>query len=230
MVDTIYFQIAIELVTAFFGLLVSIQVVGKRQVSQITPFDFISAIVLGELVGNAIYDPNTKFYHIIYTIFVWTTLIYIVGKITQKIYKARRVIQGSPTLVIRKGSIDFQALTRERLDLSEFLSMLREKDVLSVKEVEYAILETSGNITVIKKSQYNQPTLDDLSIHSSEPSLNLPIILDGDVVTNNLCLLGYNEAWLQNKLKEYNVFNTKDIVYAEWNDNEGLHFQKKETS
>ena len=229
MFETVYFQIAIELATAFIGLIISIQIIGKRQVSQITPFDFISAIVLGELVGNAIYDQNTKFYHVLYTIFVWTALIYFIGIITQKFYKSRRVIQGNPTLVIKKGSIDFQALSRERLDLSEFLSMLREKDVLSVKEVEYAILETSGNITVIKKSKYNYPTLDDLNLHSNNPSLNLPVILDGDIVTNNLTLLGYDEKWLEKKLKEFKAGNAQDLIYAEWNDDEGLFFQKKET-
>lgn len=227
MFETVYFQIAIELATAFIGLLISIQIVGKRLVSQITPFDFISAIVLGELVGNAIYDPNTKFYHIMYTIFVWTSLIFVVGMLTQKFYKSRRVVQGNPTLIINKGDIDFQALTRERLDLSEFLSMLREKDVLSVKEVEYAILETSGNITVIKKAKYTQPTLDDLNIHSSNPALNLPVVLDGEVVTTNLKLLGYDEIWLEKKLKEFKAGIPQDLIYAEWNDDEGLYYQRK---
>ncbi len=225
--ESIYFQIAIELTAGFIGLLISVQIVGKRQVSQITPFDFISAIVVGELVGNAIYDPNTSYYHILYTIGVWTLLIFIVEKVTLKYYKSRRLIQGSPTLLIKNGKIDFDKLTKEGLDFSEFLSMLREKDTLSIKEVEFAILETSGNVTVIKKSKYNQPTLSDLNVSGPQPVLNLPVILDGDVVPNNLKLLGYNEEWLQKKLKEQKINSPKDILYAEWNDNEGLFIQKK---
>ena len=228
MLESVFFKLTVELTAGFIGLIISVQVIGKRLVSQITPFDFISAIVLGELVGNAIYDPNTEFYHVLYAIFVWTLLIFVVELITQKFYKSRRVIEGHPTLIIKQGTIDFKALSKEGLDFSEFLTMLREKDVLSVKEVEYAILEASGNVTVIKKAKYSQPTLEDLNIKGTAPVLNLPVITDGDIIVNNLGILGYDELWLQQKLKQSKISNAQDVLYAEWNENEGLYVQKRD--
>ncbi|QNO15517.1 DUF421 domain-containing protein [Alkalicella caledoniensis] len=230
MFDSVFLKIFVELTAGFVGLIISVQIIGKRLVSQITPFDFISAIVLGELVGNAIYDPTTEFYHVLFAISVWTALIYFIEKVTQKFYQSRRIIEGHPTLIVNKGIIDFQALSKEGLDFSEFLSMLREKDVLSLKHVEYAILETSGNVTVIKKAKYNQPTLDDLNIETSNPSLNLPVILDGDIVNNNLGILGYDEGWLKQKLKQAKVTNIKDVLYAEYNDDEGLFVQRRQAN
>ncbi|WP_353893993.1 DUF421 domain-containing protein [Proteinivorax hydrogeniformans] len=230
MLNSFYFTISIELITGFFALLVSIKVIGKRQVSQITPFDFISAIVLGEIVGNAIYDQQTNAYHLIFGVSLWTILIYTIEKLSQKFQNHRKKIQGSPTFLIKKGNIDFNQLSKEKLDFNELLSLLRERDVFSVQEVEYAILETSGEVTVIKKSLYNQPTNQDLGVDVAKTSLNLPVILDGEIATDNLDILGYDETWLKNKLTAENVDNYRDILYAEWSEEKGLYVQFRKES
>ena len=230
MLNSMYFQLSIKLFSGFIALLISLRLMGKRQISQITPFDFISAVILGEIVGNTIYDNNSSIFHLIYGIVFWTILILLIEKFTQKMYKYRDTVQGSPVFVIKKGQIDFEVLNKEKLDFGELISLLRAKDVFSIQEVDYAILEPSGVISVIKKPLYAQPTNKDLNIKISGTSLNLPLVLDGDIVFENLKVIDHDEDWLIRKLNKSNINNVSEILYAEWNSHDGLYIQKKQNS
>ncbi len=99
----------------------------KTQISQLTPFDFISAIVLGELVGNSIYDPKIKVWSILYSVFVWVILIYTIEVITQKIRGTRRFFEGYPSIIIRNGKIDREQLSVNHLDINQLQQMLRQQ-------------------------------------------------------------------------------------------------------
>ncbi|MEC3434952.1 DUF421 domain-containing protein, partial [Bacillus cereus] len=147
-------QITIELFVGFFVLLIATKILGKTQISQLTPFDFISAIVLGELVGNTIYDPEVKVWSILYAVLVWTVLIYAIEVITQKYRGTRRFFEGYPSIIIRNGYIDRDQLKSNHLDINQLQQMLRQqKDIFSIREVEYMILEPNGHISVPKKSK-----------------------------------------------------------------------------
>ncbi|MFS8631279.1 MAG: DUF421 domain-containing protein, partial [Bacillales bacterium] len=156
-----YLQILIEVIVGFFGLLILTKLVGKTTITQLTAFDFISALVLGELVGNALYDEKIHFGKILFTIALWGLLIYSTEIATQKKVSFRKFFEGEPDIVISKGKINYQALKRNHLDLDQLLHLLRTKDVFSIRECEYAILETDGTISVIKKPQYETVTKTD---------------------------------------------------------------------
>ena len=118
-------QITIELFLVFI-LLIATKILGKTQISQLTPFDFISAIVLGELVGNTIYDPKIKIWSILYAVLVWVVLIYSIEVITQK-FRGREVFEGSPSIIIRNGYIDREQLSSNHLDINQLQQMLRQQ-------------------------------------------------------------------------------------------------------
>lgn len=219
-------DLSIELFFGFIALLLAVKIIGRRHVQQVSPFDFISAIVMGELLGNAIYDETSIFY-VFYAIGLWALLLYIIEKMTQKSHRFRNIIEGSPVLVIKKGAIDFEVLKKEKLDFTELLSLLRNKDIFSVREVEYAIIEPSGIITVIKKTPYDNVTKNDLGIQTPPSLLNLAVILDGEIDNNNLKQLGFDENWLKGKLLEQSISNVTEVMYAEWNANEGLYVQQR---
>jgi uncharacterized membrane protein YcaP (DUF421 family) len=230
LLDSVFFHLTIELLLGFIGLLIAVKIIGKRQVQQVSPFDFVSAVVLGELLGNAIYNMETNIFHVIYGIGVWTLLLVLIEKIVQKSYKARRLIDGTPKLVIKKGQIDYQVLKKEKLDLQELTSLLRGQNTFSIREVEYAIIEPSGVITVIKKPEYQNVIKSDLSIAAPPAQVTLPLILDGKVDYNNLRASGRDENWLKKSLKKQNINSIADVVYAEWNQNNGFYAQIKQTS
>lgn len=226
--DSFIFSLTIELIIGFIALLISVKIIGKRQFHQVSPFDFISAIVLGELLGNAIYDKETNFFHILYGVFLWTVLLLIIEKVTLKSLKIRRAMQGSPVLIIKDGLIDYKALKKEKIDFGELLSMLREKDTFSIREVEYALLEPNGSITVIKKPPYSYPKNKELHIVPNAISLNIPLIIDGVVEEKNLKMVGYDKSWLVESIKSYEIESIKDVLYAEWSNENGFYIQRKQ--
>ncbi len=216
-------DLTIELILGFFALLVITKILGKTQINQVTPFDFISSLVLGELLGNAIYDKDVDIVVILYTVFLWTFLIYIIEIVTQKFRKTREFFEGEPSILIKNGQIDFQELKKEKLDINELMSLLRGRDVFSVREVQYAILEPNGSLSILKKSKYDIPTKGDLNLAYRPAYLPVALILDREIMQYNLKSCGFDEEWLIKELKLNGVNSVEEVFFAEWKHDEGLH-------
>lgn len=223
MFDQSILHLSVELILGFICLLLVTRIIGKTQISQITPFDFISAIVLGELLGNAIYDEEVKIWSIIYALALWTILMLLVQKITQKFRRTRKLIEGEPAIIIRNGQIDFDVIKREKIDVNELLSILRQKGAFSIREIEFAILEQSGDISVLKRSKYSSPTAEDLDLCDKPVYLPINLILDGEVLLDNLRAIGFDENWLRDHLNKFGIHSTEEVFFADWKQDEGLH-------
>lgn len=230
MLSTPIVQLTVELVIGFFALFAITKLIGKSQMNQITPFDFISAIVLGELLGNAIYDDKVKIWIIIYALVLWGLLMLAIEKLTQKYRRTRKLLEGEPAIIIRDGQIDFQVIKREKIDINELLSLLRQKDVFSIREVEFAILEQSGNISVLKKSKYKNPTMEDLNLYYKPIYLPITIILDGEIIKDNIDAIGFDKNWLLNQIHMFGVKSIEDVFYADWKQDEGIHIVPRNNS
>lgn len=218
-------QIGIDLLLGFVSLFLLTKILGKTQLNQITTFDFISAMVLGELVGNAVYDEHVGIGKIIFAVFLWGALIYGLEFITQKWKGTRSFLEGQPTIIIHKGKILREKMKENKLDTNQLQQLLRAKGAFSIKEVEYAILETNGTVSVMKKPQYDHPVREDFKIHGTNTYLSSTLIIDGELITDNLHQVGFNEDWLQKELQKKHIHKIQDVFYAEWNPKEGLHVQ-----
>lgn len=218
-------ETTIELVIGFFSLFVATKLIGKTQLSQITPFDFVSAMVMGELLGNAIYDREVGILLVLYTLTIWATLMLVIETISQKFLKSRAVLEGNPDIIIRNGFIDKEIMKKNRLDMNTLLELLRKKDIFTIHDVEYAILEPSGNLSVLKKSRALEVTREDLELPLKTVSLATALIIDGDVLYDNLDGIGFNINWLKKEIEEKGYQNIKNVFYAEWSDSSGLFIQ-----
>lgn len=216
-------RIAVELVIGFFLLFSITQLLGKTQITQITPFDFISALVLGELVGNALYDNDIGVVKIIFALGMWGILIFLLETITQKIRKTRGILEGRPSIVIHKGTINKKELKKSKLDIDQLRHLLRSKGAFSIQEVEYAILETDGTVSVLKKHQYAQPLNEDMNIPVKKVTLPIPVISDGEVLMDNLDEFNLSEQWLLNEIKKIGYHTPQDIIFAEWEDGKPIY-------
>lgn len=221
-----YGYIGIELVVGFIVLLILTKLFGKTQISQLTPFDFISALVLGELVGNAIYDKKVHLGMILFATFIWGLLIIITEWITQKFRKTRGILEGRPSILVRKGKIVRKELKKNKVDIDQLQSLLRKQKAFSIREVEYAIMESSGDLSVLKKPEFATPTTQDMSLPLKPVYLTYPIISDGIVDENNLKEAGFDDNWLHKQLKINKVSKPEDVLYAEWNESTGFYLQK----
>ena len=223
MFESPFFQLTVELIIGFFALFAVTKLTRKSQINQITPFDFISAIVLGELLGNAIYDENVRIWNVVYALALWGTLMFAIEMVTQKFRRTRKLLEGEPNIIIRDGQIDFNVIKKEKLDINELMSLLRQKDAFSIREIEFAILEQSGNISVLKKSKYKTPAMEDLNLQRKPVYLPITLILDGEILSDNLRGTGFDEKWLKYQINTAGIKNIQDVFYADWKQDEGIH-------
>ena len=216
MMHNVYVSILIELAVGFVALFLVTKILGKTQISQLTAFDFISALILGELVGNALYNKDTTFLHVLFAIVIWVSFIYFSEIATQKSMRLRHFFEGEPTILIHKGEILREALKKNYLDLNQLQHLLRTKDVFSIQDVDYAILETDGTINVLKKSSALPPTRQELRLTKKEEEFGIGLILDGVLINKNLKQVHKDTTWLLKQLKARGFHHYSDIFYAEY--------------
>lgn len=224
-VNTNFISLTLELFVGFFALLAMAKVLGKNQITQLTPFDFISALVLGELVGNAIYDKDIGVHYVLYAVAIWGSLIYVIEMITQKFRGSRPFLEGTPALVISKGKIQYDTLRDNKLDLDQLLHLLRDKGVFSLREVEYGILETNGAINVMRKHLYDYPSNRELQMAPKPVEFPVLLILDGEIIHEGLHKLNKESSWLKDELFHRGIAGPSDVLYAEWLEGEGFEIQ-----
>ncbi|WP_096434803.1 DUF421 domain-containing protein [Alteribacter populi] len=222
--NTTFPSLTIELLFGFFALLILTKILGKTQITQLTPFDFISALVLGELVGNAIYDKDIGLNYVLYAVGLWGTFIYFIEYITQKWKKSRGLLEGKPSIVIRDGIIDREQLKKSKLDLDQLQHLLRDKDVFSLKQVEYAILEANGTVNVLKKVPFQTVNKQDFQLPPQKASISISFISDGEWVEENVQQTPYKKDALVERFTKEGI-RIKDILYAEWTQDEPLYLQ-----
>jgi len=221
-----YKDITLELIVGFLALLITLKLLGKIQFSQITPFDFITGLVLGNLVSEGILDNTIGLKKILFCIIIWGLLIYCVELLTQKSRLLRSIFEGTPAILVHKGEILYQHLKKNHIDINQLQQMLRKQGYFSVFEAEYVILERDGQVSVAPKHNFGAPTKQDLKIPEQQVNLPFTLIMDGELNADTLRESGYDEEWLQNQLTKQNIKGYKEVFYAEWQEYRGLKIAK----
>ncbi|MFD1039526.1 DUF421 domain-containing protein [Virgibacillus byunsanensis] len=218
-----FIGISLKIILGFFLLFLITKLLGKTTIKQLTPFDFISAIVLSELLGNAIYEENITMIHIIYTLFLWGILMIFMEKILLKHKGLRGFLEGNPSIIIRDGKIDRYQLKKNRMNINQLLSLLRQSEIFSVREVAFAILETNGSISILKKHKYQKVQVQDLQLPEKPEFLSTTVILDGEILLDNINGLGFDKTWLKNQLAANGIASNEEVLYADWLHNDGMY-------
>lgn len=211
-----YLSMFIEIIFGFFALLVITKILGKSQINQITPFDFISALILGELVGNALFDKEAGIPEIAFVIIIYGLLLYTMEFITQKFKRSRNFIEGSPAIVIYNGKLIRDTMKENKLDINQLQQLLRAKEIFSLEEVEYGIFEANGTISVLRKSDYQTPNRKEMKLSRYEVVLPITLINDGEIIYDNLKEKNLTEQWLKEKLKEQGYDRIEDVFFVEY--------------
>lgn len=220
------FPMFYETLFGITALFILTKILGKTQISQLTAFDFIAAIVLGELVGNALFDKKAGILEIGFVILIWGVILYIIEMIAQNFKGSRFLLEGKPAIVIHKGNLIYEEMRKNKININEVQHLLRGKDVFAIQEVEYAILETNGDLSILKKSAFQTPTKKDLNVAPSEPEIAVTIIIDGEIIHDNLNEINKSEEWLTEELNRQKFPNIKEIFYAEYVEGRKLFVQE----
>ncbi|MGM8214636.1 DUF421 domain-containing protein [Bacillaceae bacterium W0354] len=217
-----FLRITIETLVGFTALFILTKLLGKTQITQITAFDFIAALILGELVGNALFDPEVGIAMILYAITLWGILILLTEWVTQKFRRTRSILEGKPSIVIRRGQIQRNVMKENKLDMNQLMHLLRNKNVFSVQEVEHAILETDGTISVMKKYIYQTPNYQFFGAVPKNIYLPIAVISDGEFIEENIKEIELSKQEINEVIKNQGL-QLNEVMYAEWTKEQGLY-------
>lgn len=215
-------SITLKVLIGLLALLVVIRLLGKKELAQLTPFDFVYILVLGGLVEETIYDDLVTIWDLLYAVALWATLIYIIEMIARKFDWVRPIVKGKPSIIINDGEIDVKQLKKNRLEFEQLRTMLRQQGVFSIEEVKYAILEPSGQLSVLETDLSTPVTAETLDIDPVASPFSYLVIDEGRIDRQILKSIGKNQNWLLNLLKEHGYNDIRNILYAEWSKENGL--------
>lgn len=220
----------IRTIILYLLVITAIRVMGKRQIGELQPSELVVTIMISELAAIPMQATSIP---LIYGILPILTLIIaevLFSYITLKSEKARSIISGKPSILIKNGIINEDELRKLRFNLNDLLEELRINNYPNIKDVEFAILETSGQLSVIPKSQKRAVTPEDLNIDTEYEGLPVTVISDGNINYENLNILKLDKQWLLNELKKFNINNPKEVFFASLDTQGNLFFQVKNKS
>ncbi|WP_340003989.1 YetF domain-containing protein [Paenibacillus sp. FSL K6-0276] len=173
-----------------------------------TPLDFLSSLILSEFVGNTIYDDEVKIWHLLFALFIWTALAYLFEKATTHFVKFGNMAEGRTVLLIDDGKVNQDLMEKYDIELTQLLFMLRQQNIFSLSEVKYALLETNGSLSVMRKSE------DEQSEQSS--AFSITIIDKGRLLEDSMRGRPMNKMQIQKWVREQGYKSVEDITYAEY--------------
>ncbi|WP_431030007.1 DUF421 domain-containing protein [Lysinibacillus sp. LZ02] len=225
--NTSYLQVIIETVITFFVLLAFTRLLGKKQLSHLTFFNYITGITIGSIAANMVIMDTSTYTKELTSLVIWCALATFISYISLKSGKVRTILDGQPTIVIKKGEIDRKALSATKINLDDLTMMIRQHQIFSITEIDYAILEPNGSLSILKKPEFQETQKSDLNISPSPPPfIPIEVITDGKLLERNLLETGMSKAWLQEQLTKADVQSIEEVFYAEIQSNGQLFIQK----
>lgn len=218
---------AIRTVYAYLLLMLAIRLMGRKAISQMTFFDFAVGITLGSVTANLALGPSESAYSASTVLIVLALLAIATGYVYIKSFGGRKLVNSEPTVVIDSGQIVNKNMQRARLTLNQLAALLREKNVFSMADVEFAILETDGKLSVLPKAQKMPLTPSDMNIQATYKGLTKDLVIDGNVMTENLKSANKNAEWLRDQLGKQGINDVRNVFYAGLDSSGGLYVSKK---
>ena len=225
-----YIEAVLRSVVTFIGLLGLTLLIGRKQLSQITFFDYIVGITIGSIAAVIAVDRTINIVDGAIAVVIWALMPITVGYIAMKSIRFRVLVDGEPKITIQNGVIINRNMLKEKYNMGDLLMQLRDKGVFDISEVDYAILEPNGKLSVMKKQQYNTITLKEMDIPSDSPGLMTELIIDGKIMEKHLESIGKDTLWLFHQLKSRNIANVDTVVFAGYQSNSGLYISLRNDS
>ena len=193
-------------------VLIVMRLMGKREIGQLQPFELAISIMIADLASIPMTDTGVPISNGIIPILGLLVMHLLISIINLKSIKAREIICGKPRILIYRGKIDEKALIKERFTINELEERLRGNNIVNLGDVEYAILETSGDITVIQKPEKRNTIPEDFHIVPEYEGISYDLVVDGKIMEKNLKKLGKNYQWLKKQVEKFNIRPEEALV------------------
>lgn len=202
-------SIFIKLLSGFLALLIVMRLLGKKSLTKVTPFDLIYTMLLGGILEEAVYEEHIEVTHVLFALAVFGILIYIFEVLVHKNRFINHLIKGEPSVVIKKGVLNGPALKKNKIEMEQLRSMLREQNCFSVENAENVIIENGGHISLSVKDE-------------EDKVLSFCIVDEGRMSDKVIESLSLNKHKILTDLKELG-HELKDLKYAEWSPEKGYY-------
>ncbi|MEJ8553310.1 DUF421 domain-containing protein [Tepidibacter sp. Z1-5] len=219
--------ILVRTLILYIFVLISVRIMGKGELSEMQPFELVVTLMIAELASLPMEDTKLPLINGVIAIFTILFVQITISFINLKSEKARGFICGKPSILINKGVINEKELMRLRINMNDLIEQLRTKDYPVIKDVEYAILETSGDLSIIPKPNKRPPTVEDINASPVYEGLPTSLIIDGKINFGNLTYLNLDESWLKNILKQNNISTIEEVFFCSIDENNDVFVQKK---
>lgn len=201
------------------------RLMGKRQIGQLQPSELVVSLIIADLAAIPMANIGIPLFSgivPILTLFIGEALL---SYVSLKSQYARRLLSGKPSIVVSKGELVEKELNKQRFSIDDLMEQLRIKNISNIEDVEYAILETGGSLSVILKTDKMPVIREDLDIKAQYKGLPITLIIDGHLIKENLPIAGINDNWLRNELRNNKIGSEKDVFFAFITPEKTLKFQ-----
>ena len=205
------YKIVIHSIIMYALLILFMRVMGKRQLGQLEPSELVVTILISEVASTPMAEPDKPLYYGIVPVFVLFLLELLMSLAMAKSVRLRTLLSGKPSLLIVHGRIDQTQMRRNRFTPDELAEALRSQGALDLNEVEYAILETDGQLNVILSPADRPVTAGQMGLTPQDAGYPLIVVNEGRVLSENLRILGKDETWLEKELRKHKLSSPKDV-------------------
>lgn len=220
--------VAVRAVISFFTLLIFAKILGKQQISQLAFFDYVLGITIGSIAAELTIDLSSRAWPHWVGLLTWAILGYLMEWITLKWRYAAKYIVGEPAVIIMNGKIMENVLRKMRFTVSDVMELLRNKDIFDLSQVDFAILESNGQLSVLRKPEYEPLTAKDMKISKKSSGISTELIYDGILIEENLRQLNKDTKWLMKQLKAQGIKDISEVFLATLNPAGSFYVDKYE--
>ena len=221
-------ETTIRTAIGFSILFILTRLLGKKQLGQLTFFTYVTGIAMGNIAGDMVVHRDIKLIDGVSGLIIWAFSTFLLELISLKFSKARVLLDGEPSILIKRGIIMEKELAAQRLNMDDLTMLLRNNNIFSIQDVDYAILEPNGQLSILKKPELEAVSKKDMQIQP-ENRIYLPteIIVDGKLVQKNLKELNLNSQWVNQQLIQAGITSVEEVFFAELQNDGSLHISKK---
>ena len=216
----------VRAIILYIIVLIVMRLMGKREIGQLQPFELAISIMIADLASIPMTDTGTPISNGIAPILGLLVMHLLISLINIKSIRARQIICGKPRILIYRGKIEEKALIKERFTINELEERLRAQNISNLGDVEYAILETSGQITVIEKPNKRTTIPEDFGIMPDYEGIPYDLVIDGKIMNENLKAIGKNYVWLKKEVNKFNI-NPEDALVVTFDGKGQIFCQEK---
>ena len=206
-----FFKVILTALLSVVALFIITKIMGHKQVAQLDFFDDVSGITIGS-IGAELATELEEPYKPLIALAVYGAVSLTLNLIAHKFPRTRKYINGTPTILMNNGKLYRKNLKKAKLDLSEFMLLCREQGYFDLDEIQTAIFEHNGKLSVLSKAAKRPTTPDDLKITVKATHTGVEVIMDGRIIGDNLSRCGRDEGWLQKQIKLQKYQNAKEIL------------------